>query len=340
MLTTHNVLPIALGDNWVYALPSNDGTLLIDAGPDYPGAWDALIAQLEAAGLWPGEIWGVVITHAHIDHCGLAAQWQEMGVTIFGAEAEFPRFQQGDRVIGFQSELVFKLMAACGTPAERIVNFQERRARLRDSTRQPDPKRERNRRRERWPGMLKGTPFTPQGILVDGHILDLGERSIQFLTAPGHTPGNAVLYEEATGALFSGDQLLPHVTPNPGIHFATDGSGERFRSLPAFTRSMEKLRDLSATHLYPGHGEHVSGVTPLIEKTLDHHHKRQQRVLRFLREGPLTPYAVMEKFFPHLPDTRLWQATAEIVGHIDALAEEGLVVEERDESGRILIRLP
>ena len=63
-------------------------------------------------------------------------------------------------------------------------------------------------------------------------------------------------------------------------------------------------------------------------------------MLRFLREGPLTPYAVMEKFFPHLPDTRLWQATAEVVGHIDAREEKGLVVEERDADGRILIRLP
>ncbi len=49
MLTVHNVLPIALGDNWLYALPSQDGVLLIDAGPDYDGAWDALEAQLAAA---------------------------------------------------------------------------------------------------------------------------------------------------------------------------------------------------------------------------------------------------------------------------------------------------
>ena len=31
----------------------------------------------------------------------------------------------------------------------------------------------------------------------------------------------------------------------------------------------------------------------------------------------------MERFFPHLPDGRLWQAMAEVVGHIDALEERG-----------------
>ena len=35
------------------------------------------------------------------------------------------------------------------------------------------------------------------------------------------------------------------------------------------------------------------------------------------------------KFFPHLPDGRLWQAMAEVVGHIDALVECGDVVEEQ-----------
>ncbi len=338
MLTAHNVLPIALGDNWLYALPSQDGVLLIDAGPDYDGAWDALEAQLAAADLAPANVRAVVITHAHIDHCGLASRGQEAGVPVMGSAAEAPRFQQGDRVIGFQAEQVFALMAACGTPPQRVANFRERRARLRDSSKQPDPKRERSRRRERWPGFLRGTPFDLDRTLADGEELRLGDRIVRFVEAPGHTPGNAVMFEEATGALFSGDQLLPHITPNPGIHFATDGSDTRFRSLPAFTRSLEKIHDLGATHLYPGHGEHVEGVSPIVEKTLEHHRKRQQRVLRFLAEGPLTPYAILEKFFPHLPDTRLWQATAEVVGHIDALVEQGTVVEEHVADETLLIR--
>lgn len=360
MLTKHNVLPIALGDNWIYALPSSEGVLLIDAGPDYDGAWDTLQAQLDAAGLGDAEIWGIVITHAHIDHCGLAARWQALGHTVFGSEAEFPRFAQGDQVIGFQSDLVFALMADSGVPQERIESFREGRRRMREAFRkavqepptakpamEPDTelpqtkgaKPARRSRRERWPGMIRGTPFRPQRILGDGAVLNVGEREIHFIEAPGHTPGNAVCYEPATGALFSGDQLLPHVTPNPGIHFATDGSGTRFRSLPAFTASMEKVRELGAGHLYPGHGDYVPEVAPIIDRTLEHHRKRQDRIRRFLRGGPLTPYELLLKFFPHLPDGRLWQATGEIVGHVDALVEAGAGVEERDADDHLLIRL-
>ncbi len=346
MLTEHNILPIALGDNWIYALPSSEGVLLIDAGPDYDGAWEALQGQLDAGGLGDSEIWGVVITHAHIDHCGLAARWQKEGHTVYGSEAEFPRFAQGDQVIGFQSDLVFGLMADSGVPEERIENFRASRRRMHKpfpgANQGPptkDPKPTRHNQRKRWPGMIRGTPFQPQRILADGAILNVGEREIHFIEAPGHTPGNAVCYEPVSGALFSGDQLLPHVTPNPGIHFATDGSATRFRSLPAFNTSMEKVRELGASHLYPGHGEYVPEVAPIIERTLEHHRKRQDRIRRFLRGTPLTPYELLLKFFPHLPDRRLWQATGEIVGHLDALEDAGVVVKERNADNHLVIRL-
>ena len=243
-------------------------------------------------------------------------------------------------MIGFQSDMVFALMADCGVPPDRIENFREGRRRMRetfrkaiqeprpptarqappqgapnepDTVRLPESKGEkpaRRSRRERWPGMIRGTPFQPQGVLVDGHRLNVGERVIHFIEAPGHTPGNAVCYEPTTGALFSGDQLLPHVTPNPGIHFATDGSGTRFRSLPAFTASMEKIRQIGASHLYPGHGEYVSEMAPIIERTLEHHLKRQDRIRRFLG-----------------------------LGHIDALLEAGTAGEERNAGDQLLIRL-
>lgn len=343
MLTADRVLPIALGDNWVYALPSSDGALLIDAGPDYDGAWEALLAQLDAGGVALEDVRGVIVTHAHIDHCGLASRWQAAGVPVMGSAAEAPRFEQGDRVIGFQAEQVFALMLSCGVPPERVESFRAGRARLRRALREQgeeaaEARRERNRRRERWPGMIRGTPFRPDRTLADGETVAVGERRVRFVEAPGHTPGNAVAFEEATGALFSGDQLLPHITPNPGIHFTTDGTGARIRSLPAFARSMEKVRALGASHLYPGHGEHVEEVQPSIERTLEHHRKRQERILRFLRDGPLTPYAVLLKFFPHLPDQRLWQATAEVVGQIDALVEAGAVVEETDDAGHTVVR--
>jgi glyoxylase-like metal-dependent hydrolase (beta-lactamase superfamily II) len=363
MLTDDHVLPIALGDNWLYALPPHsgdpeDGLLLVDAGPDYDGSWTALGAQLEAAGYDASNVQIVAITHAHIDHCGLARRWQRANVEVAGGADDADHFAQGDRVVRFQSALVFRFLRECGVPSDRLERFQaaraRRSARLRAAAEDADGIAKNNAknsakngattdakagaRRERWPGFLRGTPFQPDRPLEDGDTVSAGGRTLSFIAAAGHTPGNGVFYEEASGALFSGDQLLPHITPNPGIHFLGDDYDRRLRSLPTYSRATERIRQLGATHLYPGHGDHTGEVDEVIARTQRHHEQRQRRIRRFLRHGPLTPHALLEKFFPHLPDGRLWQAMAEVVGHIDQLEEDGAVVRESDGEGIVAVR--
>jgi glyoxylase-like metal-dependent hydrolase (beta-lactamase superfamily II) len=50
-----------------------------------------------------------------------------------------------------------------------------------------------------------GLPGWPEGIAS----LDLGERIIDVLPAPGHHPAHVLFYDRTTGLLFSGDFLLP-----------------------------------------------------------------------------------------------------------------------------------
>ena len=45
----------------------------------------------------------------------------------------------------------------------------------------------------------------PTSYVVDGDVIDLGDRRLEVLHVPGHTPGSIALWEAATGLLFSGD---------------------------------------------------------------------------------------------------------------------------------------
>lgn len=338
MLTEHGVLPIALGDNWTYALPTDDGIILVDAGPDYDGAWDALSAQLDAAGLDIRDVRTVVVTHAHIDHCGLAYRWQDQGVPVAAWESESPQFLHGRNIIGYQTQYVFQTWRDVGVPEERITGFIEDRERMRQAFRAGDFTGG-GRRRERWPGLIRGTPFRPDDPLPDGAEITVGGRTLVLIAAPGHTPGNAICFEPATGALFSGDQIIPGVNSNPGWHWnlSTDPPS-RFRSLPAFAASLEKVDALDAAYLYPGHGEHTESVQPEIERTRRHHQRRQAQLREILAEGPATPYTLLMTLFKRLPDRRLWQALAEVIGHTDALVARGEAV-EFDAEGLVTIRL-
>jgi glyoxylase-like metal-dependent hydrolase (beta-lactamase superfamily II) len=50
-------------------------------------------------------------------------------------------------------------------------------------------------------------PVTDPRPVVDGDVIDLGDRSFEVLHLPGHSPGSIGLWEPGTGTLFSGDAV-------------------------------------------------------------------------------------------------------------------------------------
>ena len=42
-------------------------------------------------------------------------------------------------------------------------------------------------------------------MLQDGDVIDLGNRQLEVIHTPGHSPGGIALWESATATLFSGD---------------------------------------------------------------------------------------------------------------------------------------
>ena len=58
------------------------------------------------------------------------------------------------------------------------------------------------------------TPFQgqPTGLLADGDIIDLGDRTLTIYHTPGHSPGHITVFDKANGYLFTGD-LLYDETP-------------------------------------------------------------------------------------------------------------------------------
>ncbi len=68
------IIPISLGFSRSYVL-WGDGIIAVDCG--CPGKSRNLINGLEAAGIVPGEVKLIVITHGHSDHVGSASEIKE-----------------------------------------------------------------------------------------------------------------------------------------------------------------------------------------------------------------------------------------------------------------------
>ena len=313
---------IPLGYNNVYLLAYGEVRVLVDAGPDYAGATDLILSSL---GGTPPDL--VVATHGHLDHAGLGAWWQAQrvpvgmgeadqhlaGTTQLASQREFDRFGAYVRQLGAPDEVV----------TEIIDGLARRREWAREAAKdQPHPPGGEGR----WPTQLRYRHFQPDLALGDGAII--GGTSLEVVLCPGHTPGNLVLFDASEGWLFSGDQLLPDITPTPAIQAspAATLAGEwRFPSLPRFLDSMLRIRRLNPIECWPGHGEPFKGVVSMIDENIGQIEQRTARVLEVLkRRGEAPIYDLAADLYPRALRRRFWQIVATVQGHLDLLEERGL----------------
>jgi glyoxylase-like metal-dependent hydrolase (beta-lactamase superfamily II) len=82
---------------------------------------------------------------------------------------------------------------------------------------------------------------SPTTLVGEGDVIDLGDRELEVLHTPGHTPGSICLWDARNGVLFSGDAI--YIDDRLGW---TDGI--------AFASSLRRLSELPVQSVHAGHG--------------------------------------------------------------------------------------
>lgn len=98
-------------------------------------------------------------------------------------------------------------------------------------------------------GTYAVTSAPPTRLLEDGDVLDLGDRALEVIHTPGHSPGGIALWEAATGTLFSGDIVYDGPLIEDTYHADPD----------AYVASMERLLTLPVRLVHGGHFPSFSG---------------------------------------------------------------------------------
>ncbi len=150
---------------------------------------------------------------------------------------------------------------------------------------------------------------------------------------PGHDAAHICLIDSLTGALFSGDHVLPRITPVVQYDEDTDQLGTYLASLSA----VERL-DVGLT--YPAHGQIMERGSLRARQIILHHERRLGAILQELRHGPTTAWTVMNSLFrPNLLVFERRLALSETLAHLEHLvAEEDATRFEED--GVWYYRLP
>jgi len=88
---------------------------------------------------------------------------------------------------------------------------------------------------------VKEAPATQ--LLAEGDVIDLGDRSLEVMHTPGHSPGGIMLYEKATGLLFSGDTIYDGPLIDDAYH----------SDVATYVATMKRILDLAPRVVHGGH---------------------------------------------------------------------------------------
>lgn len=149
-----------------WLLQEADGLTLVDAG--HPWNAGQILQALRYIAL---PLRCIVITHAHPDHAGAAAELAKTtGASVYVHELDLPYLQGQASLADLSGHL----------PCRAILNAG------------------------RWLGILHPPPVEKVQPVYDGERLG----SLEVLHTPGHTPGSISLWCREEGAIFCGDNLF------------------------------------------------------------------------------------------------------------------------------------
>jgi glyoxylase-like metal-dependent hydrolase (beta-lactamase superfamily II) len=299
-------LPFA-SPRWVnaYAIESGDGIVLLDCGCDWEDGATALRLGLEATGLGSAPISTLIVTHLHPDHVGMAPR------VLREHPARLLMHRRAARLVERYNDTPGSVKRNMILSQRHGVPDMEALA-LADVGPRPDFM----------------PPIDPPDVVVDdGDVVELGEgRRLEVLHTPGHDPSHICLRDEQSGVVFSGDHVLPRITPV--IMFDEDFDDV----LADFLASLEKLAALPIGLTYPAHGGIIERGAQRVDQIVLHHQRRLSLMEERATAAPLTAWRLMASVFrPGL--TRLEQRLAlrETVSHLEHLRLGGrLRGEDRD----------
>jgi glyoxylase-like metal-dependent hydrolase (beta-lactamase superfamily II) len=281
--------------------------ILVDTGVNSEASWATLVAGLAAQGLCVADLQRVIITHPHVDHCGQAARLAaESGATVWVANLgrvwllDFAGMWQ--QRLDFYRDIFLPQTGLPGTIQQGVVTFFES---VKDS--------------------FESVPADRvQTFGVEDTVL-MGGLAWQVIHAPGHANHQTCFYQPETRQFISADHLL-HRAPTPIVEPPPTGYS-RIPALPQFLHSLDRVEPLEIDIAYPGHGDLITDHRALIKHQRQRIQQRKLECLSLVAAGHETMAELVEIMYAHYPAQARFSGLWMLVGYLDLLQAEGLVVE-------------
>ncbi|MSP79318.1 MAG: MBL fold metallo-hydrolase [Dehalococcoidia bacterium] len=303
------------GPTWVYVV-EDDGWTMVDAGDMQ--AFPKVEAAVRDVGLSLKDVKRLIVTHGHGDHEGAAFEVvAASGCELWAHEVAGPLRQV---------EVSDMASTLAGMPSEMRQALTEMRQD--QSTRRQGPRQwqEHSETRKR---------------LVTTHPIWEGRRcgAITCWQTPGHTPDELTMWLE--GVLFTGDHILPEITPHPSVK--TTYTPEVQQLLPAayrdasqqtglrvFLRSLARVALLEDTAtILPAHRLLNRGKLNLVTarratEIIEHHVERMGRITDLVGSSEMALLDLTPKMFRRpLDSSNFFMGLTETLAHLEFMVDSG-----------------
>ncbi len=160
-------------------------------------------------------------------------------------------------------------------------------------------------------------------VVRDGEVIRLHgspEIELKVMHTPGHARGHLCLYEERTGSLVSGDNIvgLGSVLIDP-----PEGC------MRTYLDSLERMRGLSnLSIIFGGHGPAIANPYRKIDEYIAHRLEREQNIFTAIIAGACTPKEIVAQVYTDVSPRAHAMAERAVLAHLEKLEAEGRILSD------------
>jgi glyoxylase-like metal-dependent hydrolase (beta-lactamase superfamily II) len=254
-----------------YLIETAAGLVVVDLGWNTDEAWQTFLSGLSHTGKSLDDVSGIVITHVHPDHYGLASRIRDTSSAWIAVHpAERPQLAFDHAGVQRRTDDMVRWLGRCGAPTIEVERLRAGSAKIAATI----------------------SKVQPDVDLADGAPVIGTDGSLVSVHTPGHTPGHVCFLDRERNLIFTGDHVLPRVTPNVSKR---PTSGED--PLRDFTRSLRRMDSLDSEGpllALPGHEWIFDRLHERLVEIEEHHVDRLDEIEVAVRQGCRTAWEVAQ----------------------------------------------
>lgn len=266
-------MPYSLG----YAALDRDGVHILDPGwhgRDNLRVWEEFLL---AHGRTLQDVVGIIATHGHPDHVGLAATLSEV------SDAKISMSSTEAKILGGEVQAELGSREAIGIRLEQWGVPGSSREQLSQAL------------------LADVHPHlpAPSACIEHGDRIDFGGTWLSAIHTPGHTGGHMCFVAHDQQAIFTGDHVLPRIAPGMGLGILPGSD-----PMNDYMTSLYAMSEFEQYEVLAGHEYRFRGISAASARIASHHLKKSRALREIARElGDATVWEYAE----HVPWSRGWE---------------------------------